>query len=242
MFSRNALPASTIFANELLLRLPRIEIQIMRPKLELVALPLHTVLNGAGKRIEYGYFINSGMASILTVLKSGKMVEVGLSGAEGFVGLPLVAGLKSSSGRVIVQAAGSAFRITAGEVAKALGRCPVLERSLYRYTHEVSAQAAQIAACNRLHNSKQRLARWLLMSEDRMKGECVRLTQETLAHTLGMRRASVSVALTQLNKAGMVSYARGKTEIVDRARLEAASCECYSAINEGRRVWSRESR
>ena len=236
------MPASTILTNELLLRLPRKEIQIMRRKLELVALPLHTVLNGAGKRIEYGYFINSGMASILTVLKSGKMVEVGLSGAEGFVGLPLVAGLKSSGGRVIVQAAGSAFRITAREVGKALGRCPVLERRLQRYTHEVSAQATQIAACNRLHNSKQRLARWLLMSEDRMKGESVQLTQETLARMLGMRRASVSVALGQLHKAGMVSSLRGRTEIVDRARLEAASCECYSAINEGRRVWSRESR
>lgn len=236
------MPVSTILANELLLRLPRTESQIMRAKLELVTLPLHTVLNGAGKRIEYGYFMNSGMASILTVLKSGKMVEVGLSGAEGFVGLPLVAGLRSSSGRVIVQGAGSAFRISAREVTGALKRCPVLERRLQRYTHEVSAQAAQIAACNRLHNSRQRLARWLLMSQDRMKGESVQLTQQMLAHMLGMRRASVSVALGHLHKAGMVSYARGRTRIVDRARLEAASCECYSAINAGRRAWSRESR
>src|SRR5256885_13803222 len=98
VFSRNVLTAQTIHANELLLRLPRKEIQIIRRKLELVPLPLHAVLNAAGKRIEYGYFVNSGLASILTVLKSGKIGEVGISGAEGFVGLPLVAGLKTSGG------------------------------------------------------------------------------------------------------------------------------------------------
>jgi len=236
------LTAPPILANELLQRLPRTEIQIIRPKLELVPLPLHAVLSAAGKRIEYGYFINSGLASILTVLKSGKIVEVGLSGAEGFVGLPLVAGLKSSGGRVIVQVAGTAFRITAREFALALRRCPVLQQRLHRYTHEVASQAAQIAACNRLHNSRQRLARWLLMSQDRMKGPSVNLTQEFLAHMLGMRRASVSVALGHLHRAGMVTYVRGRTEITDRARLEATACECYATINGWRRLWLRESR
>jgi CRP-like cAMP-binding protein len=236
------LPPPTIVANELLQGLPRKELQILRPRLELVSLPLHAVLNAEGKRIEYGYFMNGGLASVLTVLKSGKIVEVGLSGAEGFVGLPLVAGLRSSGGRVIVQVAGSGYRIAAREMIVVLKRCPVLERRLQRYAQEVAGQAAQIAACNRLHNANQRLARWLLMSQDRMKGDFVNLTQEFLAHMLGMRRASVSVALGHLHKAGMVTYARGRVEIVDRARLEAAACECYATINERRRAWLNESR
>jgi len=236
VFSRNVLTAQTIHANELLLRLPRKEIQIIRRKLELVPLPLHAVLNAAGKRIEYGYFVNSGLASILTVLKSGKIVEVGISGAEGFVGLPLVAGLKTSGGRVIVQVAGSGLRIRARDVALVLAQCPVLRRRMQRYAHEVGAQAAQIAACNRLHNSKQRLARWLLMSQDRMKGVSVDLTQEFLANMLGMRRAGVTVAMGQLRKAGIVTYSRGGAKFEDWAKLEAAWCECYGEINVVRRA------
>ena len=231
-----------VHGNELLLRLPPKEIKIIERKLERVPLPLHEVLNASGKRIEYGYFLTGGLASILTVLRNGKIVEVGLTGADGFVGIPLVAGLKSSGGRVIVQVAGSALRIRAKELDAVLGRCPVLRRRLYRYAQEVAAQAAQIAACNRLHNSEQRLARWLLMSQDRMNGEAVSLRQEFLSHMLGMRRASVSVALGNLKRAGMVTYARGRVEIVERTRLEKTACECYAALNEQRDEWMKESK
>src|SRR5258708_29973729 len=120
LFSRNVLTAQTIYANELLVRLPRKEIQIIRRKLEFVPLPLHAVLNAAGKRIEYGYFFNSGLASILTVLKSGKIVEVGISGVEGFVGLPLVAGLKTIGSRGIVQVARTGVRCRTEQVARVL--------------------------------------------------------------------------------------------------------------------------
>jgi CRP-like cAMP-binding protein len=210
--------------------------------LELVPLPLHSILNEAAKPIAYCYFLSYGLASILTVLGNGKIVEVGLTGAEGFVGLPLVAGLKTSASRVIVQVAGSAFRISAKNIIVALADCPALRKSLAQFAQEVAVQSAQIAACNRLHNANQRMARWLLMSQDRLGGNHVRLTQEFLAHMLGMRRASVTVALGFLQKAGPITYVRGAVKIEDRLGLEAAACECYAAITRQHKRWQRESR
>jgi CRP-like cAMP-binding protein len=228
-------------SNGILRRLPRKEFKAIFPKLELVPLPLHSVLNEAAKPIVFCYFMRSGLASILTVLTNGKIVEVGLTGAEGFVGLPLVAGLKSSASRVIVQIAGSAFRIRAKDMIIALADCPALRKSLGQFGQEVAVQSAQIAACNRLHNANQRMARWLLMSQDRLSGNQVLLTQEFLAHMLGMRRASVTVALGFLQKAGVITYVRGAVMIEDRLGLEAAACECYVSITQQHKRWRKES-
>jgi CRP-like cAMP-binding protein len=227
--------------NGILRRLPRKEFKAIFPKLELVPLQLHAVLNEFGEPIAHCYFLRSGLASILTVLGSGKIVEVGLTGAEGFVGLPLVAGLKSSASRVIVQVAGSAFRISARNMVATLADCPALRKSLGQFGQEVGVQSAQIAACNRLHNANQRLARWLLMSQDRVGGSQVRLTQEFLAHMLGMRRASVTVALGVLQRAGHITYERGGVNIEDRVMLEAAACECYALITQQHKRWQNES-
>jgi CRP-like cAMP-binding protein len=228
--------------NGILRRLPRKEFKTIFPKLALVSLPLHSILNEAAKPIVHCYFMRSGLASILTVLTNGKIVEVGLTGAEGFVGLPLVAGLKSSASRVIVQVAGSAFRIRAGDMIVALAHCPSLRKSLGQFGQEVAVQSAQIAACNRLHNANQRLARWLLMSQDRLGGNHVLLTQEFLAHMLGMRRASVTVALGFLQEAGLITYVRGAVMIEDRPGLEVAACECYVSITQQHKRWQKESR
>jgi CRP-like cAMP-binding protein len=222
--------------------LPRKELKAIFPNLELVPLPLHSILNEAAKPIAHCYFLSYGLASILTVLGNGKIVEVGLTGAEGFVGLPLVAGLKTSASRVIVQVAGSAFRISARNMLIALAHCPALRRSLGQFGQDVAMQSAQIAACNRLHNANQRMARWLLMSQDRLGGNQVRLTQEFLAHMLGMRRASVNVALGFLQKKRLIAYVRGAVRIEDRSGLEAATCECYVSITQQHKRWQRESR
>jgi len=227
--------------NGILKRLPRTEFKILFPKLEAVLLPLHATLNEAAKPIAHCYFLRSGLASILTVLANGKIVEVGLTGSEGFVGLPLLAGLKSSATRVIVQVSGSAFRISAKNMVAVLAGCPALRRRLGQYGLDVGMQSAQIAACNRLHNANQRMARWLLMSQDRLGGNQVRLTQEFLAHMLGMRRASVNVALGFLQRKGHIAYARGAVKIEDRLGLEAASCECYASISRHHKRWCRES-
>jgi CRP-like cAMP-binding protein len=228
--------------NGILRKLPRKEFKTIFPKLALVPLPLHAILNEAAKPIAYCYFMRSGLASILTVLGNGKIVEVGLTGAEGFVGLPLVAGLRSSASRVIVQVAGTAFRIRAGDMIITLADCPALRKRLGQFGQEVAVQSAQIAACNRLHNANQRLARWLLMSQDRLGGSQVRLTQEFLAHMLGMRRASVTVALGFLQRAELISFARGAVMIDDRLGLEAAACECYVSITQQHKRWQKESK
>jgi CRP-like cAMP-binding protein len=235
--------------NKILLALSRAEGAAFFPKLQFVPLPVRTVLNEAGQTIPFAFFMNSGLASILSLMADGKTVEVGLTGKEGFVGLPLVAGLSTSPTRVIVQVAGSAFRMAAKDLTDALSERPSLAISLRRFSQEMALQASQAAACNRLHEVDQRLARWLLMSQDRLggavtplDGAVIPLTQEFLAHMLGTRRASVTVAAGVLQKAGLITYNRGSVRVKDRARLEAASCECYGIMTRQVKKWRAEAR
>jgi CRP-like cAMP-binding protein len=148
-----------VLKNELLLDLPAKECQAIYSQLVFMPLRTHDVLNEDGAPIQYGYFMNSGLASVLNVMEDGKSVEVGLTGKEGFVGLPLIVGFKSSPARVIVQIEGSAYRITASALIAILARCRTLEKRLQRFSQVQAAQASQIAACNRLHEVDERLAR-----------------------------------------------------------------------------------
>jgi CRP-like cAMP-binding protein len=227
--------------NEILLSLPPKECAAVLADLEFVEMHSYDLLNEMGEPIEYCYFMNSGMTSILTIMGDGKGVEVGLTGKEGFIGLPIVVGLKTSATRAIVQITGSAYRLTALQIVQALAKCPELARRLNRYSQELAMQATQVAACNRLHDVEQRLARWLLMSQDRIGGEVVPLTQEFLSHMLGTRRASVTVAAGILQRAGLIKYSRGAVTIVNRAKLEDAACECYSIINRQSQSWRNEA-
>jgi len=206
--------------NKILLGLPPKERSTILPDLDFVEIRTHDVLHDAGNPISHGYFINDGLASFLSVMKNGKSVEVGLAGAEGFVGLPLVVGLSTSPTRVVMQVQGSAFRLKRAKLQDVLRRCPQLQRQLNRFTQAMTMQAAQVAACNRVHEVDERLARWLLMSQDRLGGERVPLTQEFLAHMLGTRRASVTVAAGILQRAGLIRYTRGEVNVVDRAGLK----------------------
>ncbi len=227
--------------NEILLSLPPKECAALLSELEFVEMRSYDLLNEMGEPIEYCYFMNSGMTSILTIMGDGKGVEVGLTGKEGFIGLPLVVELKTSATRAIVQITGSAFRLRAAQMLQALGKCPHLARRLNRYSQELAMQATQVAACNRLHDVEARLARWLLMSQDRVGGEVVPLTQEFLSHMLGTRRASVTVAAGVLQKAGLIQYARGAVTIVNRSKLEDTACECYGIINRQSQNWRNEA-
>jgi CRP-like cAMP-binding protein len=211
-------------------------------KLEFVQLPVHTVLNEMAQPIKYGYFINSGLASILNVMSDGKSVEVGLSGKEGFVGLPLIVGFGTSPTQAVMQIGGSGFRVTAKDLEDILRRCPQLEKNLQRYSQEMALQVTQVAACNRLHELEERLARWLLMSQDRVGVSEFPLTQQFLAHMLGTRRASVTVAAGILQKAGLITYKRGQVKIENRAELENAACECYRHLNQQIRSWHNNAR
>jgi CRP-like cAMP-binding protein len=228
--------------NEILLGLPKNECDALFSNLEFIQLRIHDELQEMGEPIKYAYFVNSGLASILTVMEDGKSVEVGLAGKEGFVGVPLAAGFSTSPTRVVTQVEGDAFRVSAADLRDVLRRCPQLEKQLHRFSQALGLQATQVAACNRLHEVEERLARWLLMSQDRIGSDVVPLTQEFLAHMLGTRRASVSVAAGILQKAGLITYERGKVTILNRGRLENAACECYEVMTKMSRNWQNESR
>jgi CRP-like cAMP-binding protein len=226
--------------NQILLALPSKECEALLSKLEFVSLPVHTILNDAEAPIKYAYFTNDGLASVLDVMSDGKSVEVGLIGTEGFVGTPLAAGYKTSPTRVIMQIAGSGFRISANDLATAMRECPQLTQQMHRFVQELALQSQQVAACNRLHEVEERLARWLLMCQDRIGGDIVPLTQEFLAHMLATRRASVTVAAGILQKAGLITYSRGVVKIQSRSKLEDASCECYEMIMRQTKKWKDE--
>src|SRR5260370_5650184 len=213
--------------NKILLDLPPKEREMLFPKLELVRLKTHQVLHEPGDSLKSAYFCNSGMISILSVFPDGKSVEVGLVGKEGFVGLPLVAGFRTAPTRAVAQIDATAFRVDGGTLMVILRQCPKLERRLQQFSQIMAVQVTQIAACNRLHEVNERLARWLLMSADPIESNSVPLTQELIAQMLGTRRSSVTVAAGMLQKAGLITQSRGKVKIIDRPKLEEAPCDWY---------------
>ncbi len=229
------------FGNELLLTLPGEEVNLLLPKLEFVRLRIHQILHEAGDKIKSVYFVETGLLSIVNLQPDGKSVEVGLMGKGGFAGLPVVDGFRTSPNRVVAQAEGTAYRMEAESLQQLLPQCPVLARELHRFSQRLTMQAMQIAACNRLHEVDERLARWLLMSQDLLGSNELPLTQELLGQMLGTRRSSISLAAGLLHKGAVITYTRGNVTILDKARLQAAACECYSAIQHQLRNWEVES-
>jgi CRP-like cAMP-binding protein len=223
--------------NEILLGLPPKEFDLLVSKLEFVRLKTHHLLHEPGDTLKSAYFCNSGLISILSVFPDGKSVEVGLVGKEGFIGLPLVVGFRTAPTRAIAQIEGTAFRVDGETLIALLRQCPKLERQLQRFSQVMAMQVTQIAACNRLHEVNERLARWLLMSSDRIGSTSVPLTQELLAQMLGTRRSSVTVAAGMLQKAGLISHTRGSVEITDRRNLEDSACECYGIMQRQVQEW-----
>jgi CRP-like cAMP-binding protein len=228
--------------NKILLSLSKEDLDRVLPKLELVNLKLHQVLHEAGQTIKSGYFVNDGMISVLAVHPDGKSVEVGLIGREGFAGLPLLVGFRTSPTRLITQGDGSAYRCDAETLHQLIRQVPVLEKQLHRFGQKLAMQTTQIAACNRLHEVEERLARWILMTQERIQSDRLPLTQEFLAQMLGTRRASVTVAAGALQKAGLIAYTRGSVTILDREQLEAAACECYEIVQRQLKDWESETR
>lgn len=226
--------------NEILLGLPRKECDAVMSKLEFVRLKLHSLLHEAGETLKSGYFCNSGMFSLLNVMPDGKSVEVGLIGKEGFSAVPLIVGFRTSHTRTVVQAEGTAFRADAAAFRAILKQCPALERQLQRYSQILAAQVAQLATCNRLHEVDERLARWLLMTQDRVGADSLPLTQDFLAQMLGTRRSSVTVSAGTLQKAGLIQYTRGNVTILNRRSLEEAACDCYEMLQRQTKDWQSE--
>lgn len=173
------------------------------------------------------YFPTSGMVSLVAVMGNGATAEVGVTGREGFIGIPIILGALQASVRAIAQTEGSGFRMQSKLFREMLPQAPQLEQTLRRYAHAQTMQVAQGAACNCLHQVPERLARWLTMSCDRTDSQVLPLTQEFLAEMLGCRRSSVTSAISQLRKAGILQSERGRVRILNRAQLEDRACECY---------------
>jgi CRP-like cAMP-binding protein len=216
--------------NVILLSLPAKEYALLRPHLEPTDLPQYQILEEPGAKIEFAYFLNDGMTSLVALSRDGRSVEVGIVGREGMVGLPLIAGLRQGTFRAIMQMAGGGVRIRAEVFSDILLSSPVLSAELSRFALVHGLQTAQLAACNRLHEVEQRLARWLLMCQDRFDCQSLPLTHEFLAQMLGTGRPSVSLAAASLENAGLIENLRGSVKILNRKSLEETACECYGVI------------
>jgi CRP-like cAMP-binding protein len=198
----------------------------LRPHLEYVSLPNHLVLHEAGK-LEFAYFPNRGLISLVVVMKDGKTAEAGIVGNEGFIGTPAAVGLSRSPLQAVVQITGDGFRVEVAALQNTLESTPNLQLMLSRYAVVQGMQVAQTAACNRLHGIEQRLVRWLLMAQDRVDSESLPITHDFLATMLGTDRPSVSLAAGVLQKKKLIKYTRGAVKIVNRKKLEDSACECY---------------
>jgi len=218
--------------NTILLRLPDSEFEALQPHLRFSVLNLATCLQRENECIETVCFMNRGIASMLIETDDGRSVEVGVSGREDMIGLPLAAGLDSYPHSVIVQVPGDGFYVEAGVMRRAINSLPELRRMLIRQLGIRSVQYAQNAACNRLHNVRQRLSRWLLVTLDRIDSDLVTTTHEFLSKMIGTDRPTVSVAIGDLERDGIILRSRGSILIVNRALLEQQSCKCYAIFKQ----------
>jgi CRP-like cAMP-binding protein len=217
-------------ANHILNAIPRKEYELLLTHLKPEVLTHRQVLYQFGEEILDCYFISTALISCMQVMQDGDSVEVGLFGAEGLTGYSALFNLNQSSVLVNVQVAGEAFKIDAALLRQLLPQLPVFERLVVRFAYLQALQAQQIAACNGLHEIEQRLARWILMTQDRVRTDTLPLTHDLLAGMLGSRRASVTVAAGALQKAGIIEYRRGKLHILHRDKLEQTACECYATV------------
>ncbi|MGI9065807.1 MAG: Crp/Fnr family transcriptional regulator [Pyrinomonadaceae bacterium] len=204
----------------------------MRPHFQEIPLILEQTLYQPGDLISDVYFPNSGIVSLLAGDAERATLEVGLVGREGMVGLPVFMGINTSRNCAVVQGPGVALRMKATTLRKECNNGSALRRLLQRYTHSLLTQVTQSAVCNQFHSMDARLARWLLMTHDRMGEDEFPLTQEFLSHMLGVRREGVSRAASDLQKRNLISYSRGRLKVLDRQGLEAISCGCYEIIRD----------
>ena len=218
--------------NRLLAALPRKDYQKLLPFLEPIKLDFAEILYEPHARIPHVYFPNDCFVSMLTTVDGGRAAEVGLIGAEGMIGVPVALGTTISPFKAVVQGGGTAMRMNTADFRRNFNDNPALRRELFLFTHLLMIQIAQTAACNRFHVVTQRMARWLLMTHDRVNSNEFRITQEFLALMLGVRRVGVTVAALGLQERKLIGYHRGTITILDHKGLVAAACGCYKTVKD----------
>ena len=229
---RNKVADRVPIANTLLAGLPLAEYQRVLAHLESVELHFGEVLYEPGDPIRHVYFPNDSLVSLLSVVDHHLALEVGMVGHEGMVGIAFALGIGVSPVRAMVQGAGTAMRMKAAPFRKEFRQSLALQQEALLYTHALMAQIAQTAACNRFHVIEARLARWLLMTRDRVCADHFRLTHEFLGHMLGVRRVGVTKAAHALKQRQLIDYNRGNIAIINGVGLEAASCSCYERVKD----------
>jgi CRP-like cAMP-binding protein len=216
--------------NQLLAALPGESLERLDGALERVSLALGETVYEAGVEMRHLYFPIDGIVSLLQVMENGASAEIAVVGSEGVVGIAMFMGGASTLSRAVVQSAGHAYRLPAEALHVEFKRGGELQHLLLRYTQALITQMAQTAVCNRHHNLEQQLCRWLLMSLDRLPSNQLVMTQELIANMLGVRREGVTEAAGRLQRAGVMSYARGHIAVLDTAKLRHLACECYALV------------
>ena len=216
--------------NHLLAALPKDVQDRFFEHLELVPLPLGKVLYESGDTMRHVYFSADCIISLLYVMESGASAEISVVGHDGVVGVSLFMGGESTPSRAVVQSSGSAYRLSGQRLKDEFNRHGELMMLLLRYTQSLITQMTQTAVCNRHHSIDQQLCRWLLLSLDRLPDNKLTMTQELIANMLGVRREGVTEAAGKLQRLGVIDYCRGHISVLDRAKLETLSCECYAVV------------
>jgi len=222
---------SLLTTNKILNALSRKDYPALFANLQRVHFPRGKVLYELGERIDYNFFVMSGMISVLAITEDGSTTEICMIGNEGVAGVSALLGVNEAPYRMEVQIPGNGMRIRTTVLIEEFGRGGPLRDLTLRYTHSLILQISQSAACNRFHSIQQRLCRWLLVARDRVKSDTLHLTQEALSHMLGANRTNVTAAAQILKSAGLIEYSRGSIRILDRNELQSAACECYHAVN-----------
>jgi CRP-like cAMP-binding protein len=216
--------------NHLLAALPADEFARLKPDLQPVSLALGEVLYESGDKMTHIYFPTTAIISLLYIMENGATAEIGIAGNNGLIGIALFMGGETTSNRAVVQSAGKAVRMKARELQTAFSLGGVFQNILLRYTQSLMTQISQTAVCNRLHSVEQQLCRWLLINHDQLQTDKLIMTHDLIANMLGVRRTGVSIAAGNLQRQGLIKYARGTITMLDRESLETAACECYQVV------------
>lgn len=228
--NRNDFPDPSL-KNHILKDLPSDEFNRIKPSIKIVHLELGKVLYESGDRLNYAYFPTTAIISLLYVMENGATAEIGVIGNEGFMGVPLVLGGQTTTNRAVIQSAGDAVRIEAGDLQSLFKKEPVFNSLLLRSTQALLTQISQTAVCNRLHSLEQQLCRWLLLSHDRLDSDKLVMTHDLISNMLGVRREGITTAAIKLVKRGLIKNDRGAITVLDRAGLEDTVCECYRVVS-----------
>jgi CRP-like cAMP-binding protein len=222
--------AELVRKSRLLAALPNEILRRWLPALEAVDMPLGHVLYEAGVTLGHVYFPITAIVSLLYVMENGASAEIAVVGNEGLVGISLFMGGGSTPSRAVVQSAGNGFRLKAQMLKDECDLAGPALHLLLRYTQALITQMGQTAVCNRHHTLQQQLCRWLLLSLDRLQGTELVMSQELIANMLGVRRVGVTECAQKLQRLGLIDYKRGRIRVLDRARLEKCTCECYAVV------------